>query len=81
MKRFQIYLEDSQVKKLETLSERLSVSKADIIREGIDLVVIQKSAEIKDPLLNLIGICDKKEGPKDSALRHDKYLYGKKSRK
>lgn len=81
MKRFQIYLEDSQVKKLDTLSERLSVSRADIIREGIDLVMIQKSAEIKDPLLDLIGICDKKEGPKDSALHHDKYLYGKKSRK
>lgn len=77
MKRLQIYLEESQDQQLEILSKTLGVSKARIIREGIDKILQHKTEKVKDPLLELIGLCDSPKGPRDASIHHDKYLYGK----
>ena len=31
-----------------------------------------------DPLLSIVGLCQKPVGPQDASLNHDRYLYGRK---
>ena len=73
MIRIQIHLLESQNKKLESLARELGTSKAELIREGVDLVLRQKIDETKDPLLELVGQAGK-AGRSDLSIRHDEYL-------
>lgn len=73
MIRIQIHLLESQDKKLESLARELGTSKAELIREGVDLILRQKIDETKDPLLELVGQAGK-VGRSDLSIRHDEYL-------
>ena len=78
--RKQIYLDAERDRKIKKLARTTGLSEAEHIRRAIGLYV----EDMKDvdgpehPLLRLIGICDSPRGPKDSAVNHDKYLYGQK---
>ena len=78
--RKQIYLDADRDTKIKKLARTTGLSEAEHIRRAIGLYV----EDMKDvdgpehPLLRLIGICDSSRGPKDSAVNHDKYLYGQK---
>lgn len=73
MIRVQVHLTTSQNKKLEALARELGAPKAELIREGVDLVLRQKVDEAKDPLLELVGQAGE-VGRSDLSIRHDAYL-------
>lgn len=73
MIRIQVYLMESQDKKLESLARALGTSKAELIREGVDLILRQKIEEAKDPLLELVGQAGK-VGRSNLSIRHDEFL-------
>lgn len=73
MKRVQVYLRGEQLERLEELSETLGCSKASLIREGIDLMLIQRIEPAADPLWGLVG----QAGPVGDArvgAEHDRVL-------
>jgi len=78
--RKQIYLDAERDRQIKKLARATGLPEAEHIRRAIGLYV----EDMKDvdspehPLLRLIGICDSPHGPKDSAVHHDKYLYGQK---
>ena len=79
MKRFQVYLEEPQTLQLERLARALEVPQAALIREGVQWIIRHKQRQVKDPLLDLVGLCDNPRGPRDVSVHHDRYLYGKRS--
>ncbi len=75
MKRLQFYLEPRVDAQLERLAAKLKVSKAQLIREGIRLVIIKKTPLEEDPAFKIIGLLKGEDFPKDAAENHDKYIY------
>lgn len=73
MTRIQVYLTDVQYKKLTSLAKALRVTKADLIRQGVDLILREKVRQSPDPLLELIGQAGQ-VGRSDISARHDEYL-------
>lgn len=73
MTRIQVYLNEVQYKKLTALAKALGVTKAELIREGVDLVLREKVGQSHDPLLELIGQAGR-VGRSDISARHDDYL-------
>jgi hypothetical protein len=80
LKRKQIYLEPASERTLKKLAAETGLSEAEHIRRAVRAYVEQRHTDRgsgqSDPLLQLIGICDDADGPRDGALRHDRYLYG-----
>jgi hypothetical protein len=80
MKRKQIYLDFRSERKIRTLARATRLSEAEHIRRA----VVSYTADLPDakptqhPLLEMIGICGHKRGPRDAAVHHDTYLYGRK---
>jgi hypothetical protein len=80
LKRKQIYLDSANDRRIEELARSTGLSEAEHIRRAIASYV----AELPDPhsprhpLVEMIGLCDGKQGPRDAALNHDRYLYGRK---
>lgn len=78
--RKQIYLDAERNRQIKKLARTTELSEAEHIRRAIAMYV----EDMKDvdgpghPLLRLIGICDSLRGPKDAAVKHDTYLYGRK---
>lgn len=66
-------LTEGQDRRLERLARRLGVSKAALVREGVELVLHQKEARTQHPLLSLVGQAGR-IGKKDVSCRHDAYL-------
>ena len=62
-----------QYKKLTALAKALGVTKADLIRQGVDLILREKVRHSPDPLLDLIGQAGQ-VGRSDISARHDDYL-------
>ncbi|MFH0802120.1 MAG: ribbon-helix-helix domain-containing protein [bacterium] len=77
MNRFQIYLTSRQARQLGELAQRLHIPKAELIREGIDLLIRKKVAAEEDPLLSLIGQAGR-TGHGDISENHNEYLIGRK---
>lgn len=79
LKRKQIYLDPQSEHTIKKLARRTGLPEAEHIRRAVAdyLRRTQQPGSIDkaDPLLRLIGICDNPKGPRDSALRHDAYLY------
>jgi hypothetical protein len=69
----QVLLTEEQDRQLESLARRLRVSKAKLVREGVDSVLQAKHKTSGDPLLGLIGHAGR-IGRKDISRRHDAYL-------
>ena len=79
MTRVQILLTDEQDRRLEALARRLATSKAKLVREGVDVVLLRKEQRTPDPLFDLIGQAGR-VGHKDISRRHDVYLLATRSR-
>jgi hypothetical protein len=80
LKRKQIYLDAESETRIRKLAKATGLSEAEHIRRAIASYVdgIPDIRSEQHPLLNMIGLCDSKNGPKDAAVHHDRYLYGKK---
>jgi len=80
LKRKQIYLDVESDRRIRKIARATGLSEAEHIRRAIASYVsaLPESKETEHPLIQMIGICDNKAGPKDAAIHHDKYLYGKK---
>ncbi len=72
MERLQFYLDSEVSQKLDVLAERMHVSKAELIRRGIQLLLQQTQPVEDDPLLNIIGIGA--GGAGRVSEKHDQYL-------
>jgi methionine synthase I (cobalamin-dependent) len=70
-KPIQVYLRPEQLDQLRALAERRKVSIAELVREGVDLLLAETSAD-HDPLLDIVGMFD--SGLGDLAEKHDEYL-------
>ena len=80
LKRKQVYLDTESERRIRKLARATGLSEAEHIRRAIASYVADRPevAGDKHALLAMIGICDSKTGPKDAAVHHDKYLYGRK---
>jgi hypothetical protein len=78
--RKQIYLDPKRDRQIKKLARITDLSEAEHIRRAITMYV----EDLKDvdgpghPLLRLIGMCNSPRGPRDAAVKHDTYLYGRK---
>ncbi len=72
-KPIQIYVEPRQDNILEAMSKKKGISKAAIIREGIEKILKELPAE-DDPAMGLMGLGNSGKG--DLSDKHDKYLAG-----
>ncbi len=70
-KPIQVYLRHDQLDRLRSLAERRGVSIAELVRQGVDLLLAETPAD-HDPLLDIVGIVE--GGPTDLAEKHDEYL-------
>ncbi len=73
MTRVQVLLTEEQDRRLESLARKMLVSKASLVREGVDLVLQHVERDGADPLLSLIGQAGR-VGRKDVSPRHDAFL-------
>jgi hypothetical protein len=80
LKRKQIYVDPESDRKIKKLARATGLTEAEHIRRAIASYIAQipDSDDATHPLARMIGICDSPIGPKDAAIQHDKYLYGKK---
>ena len=76
--RLQFYIDQDANKKLGIISERLGVSKASLVREGVNKILKEKMPSEKDPAYKLIGLIEEELTDNDIARNHDQYLYGEK---
>jgi hypothetical protein len=74
--RVQILLTPEQDRQLEKLARRLQVSKASLVREGVEIVLQRRNGRSRDAVLDLIGQAGR-VGRKDVGSRHDAYLIGR----
>lgn len=77
-RRFQIYLEPTQDARLRRLADKTGKPKAELVRDGIDLLLVREAVKLDDPLLEIVGLAGE-AGLTDAAERHDDYLYGDRS--
>ena len=73
MTRVQVLLREEQDRRLEKLAKRQGVSKASLVRDGVDLILRQNAQDGDEPLLKLIGQAGR-TGIRDASTNHDKYL-------
>ena len=73
MIRIQLHLTEQQDRRLRSLARRRGTTRADLIREGIGLV-LQGAWSVADPLLELVGAAGP-AGRRDGAARHDEVIY------
>lgn len=76
--RLQFYINPEANRQLSIVSEKLGVSKAQLIREGVDKVLKEKLPLKDDPAYNLIGLINDEIEDNDMGKNHDHYLYGEK---
>lgn len=74
MRRAQVLLEEEQERRLNELAARTGRSKSSLVREAVDMLLAEKGAELKHPLLELIGTV--RSGLQDGSERHDEIIYG-----
>lgn len=76
--RLQFYIDQDANEKLGLISEKLGVSKASLVREGVNKILKEKMPLEKDSAYELIGLIDEELSDSDIARNHDQYLYGEK---
>ncbi|MFW6264849.1 MAG: ribbon-helix-helix domain-containing protein [Bacillota bacterium] len=74
--RLQFYIDPEANRQLDIVSENLGISKAALIREGVDKVLKEKLPLKDDPAYKLIGLIEERGKKEDVARDHDYYLYG-----
>jgi hypothetical protein len=70
----QVYLSHEERDQLDRVAALLNVSRAEVLRRGIDAVAREAYADVRDPLDDLVGRFDSPSAPRDLADRHDEYL-------
>jgi hypothetical protein len=70
-KPLQIYLRHDQLNALRRVAERRGASLAELVRQGVDLLLEGLPPE-QDPLLDILALYD--SGIQDLAQNHDAYL-------
>lgn len=80
LRRKQIYLDTESERKIRRLARATRLSEAEHIRRAVAAYVadLPDTTADRHPLVQMIGICDDKRGPRDVALHHDAYLYARK---
>lgn len=80
LKRKQIYLDSASDRRIKRVAHATGLSEAEHIRRAVAAYVAElpDAKSSRHPLLDLIGLCDDRSGPKDAAVHHDRYLYGRK---
>ncbi|MBI3245623.1 MAG: ribbon-helix-helix domain-containing protein [Deltaproteobacteria bacterium] len=73
MTRLQVILTNEQDDRLAKLAQKRRISKARLVREGIDRLLRQDGDNASDPLLDLIGQAGR-IGRRDVSHHHDAYL-------
>lgn len=76
--RLQFYIDQDANEQLSIISEKLGVSKASLVREGVNKILKEKLPLEKDPAYDLIGLIDEELEDDNTAKNHDQYLYGEK---
>ena len=76
MRRFQIYLESGTDAHLQRLSAKTGKPKAELVRDGINLLLEREAARMDDPLLEIVGLAGEAGCP-EASEKHDDYLYAK----
>lgn len=78
-KRKQIYLDEESDRSIKSLALATKISESEHIRRAIKRYIARQKGKMaeEDPLRQLIGLCDKPDGPTDASIHHDRYLYGK----
>ncbi len=79
--RLQFYIDPEANRQLNIVSEKLGVSKAELIREGVNKVLKEKLPLKDAPAYKLIGLINKgvkvvDEREENIAKNHNYYLYG-----
>jgi hypothetical protein len=77
LKRKQIYFDEEGNSALKRLSFTTNISEAEHIRRAVRAYISKQKDRMaeEDPLLKIIGLCDKPDGPIDTSIHHDRYLY------
>jgi hypothetical protein len=75
--RLQFYIAPEANRQLDIVSEKLGVSKAELVREGVNKVLKEKLPLKNDPAYKIIGLINEEIDEKNIAINHDNYLYGK----
>jgi len=75
MDRLQFYLPPSLNKRLDEIAKQQNVSKAFLIREGVENLLKDKYSYCHDPAYSLIGLIDEGIKDEDAAKNHNHYLY------
>ena len=80
LKRKQIYLDEESDRALKMLAVDTKISESEHIRRAVARYIANQKATIidKDPIGEIIELCDNPKGPTDASVHHDRYLYGKK---
>jgi hypothetical protein len=80
LKRKQIYLDEESDRALKMLAIETKISESEHIRRAVAKYIVKQKTAIaeKDPIQEIIGLCDNPHGPTDASTNHDRYLYGKK---
>jgi hypothetical protein len=80
LKRKQIYLDSASDRRIKRVADATGLSEAEHIRRAVAAYVadLPDAKNARHPLLAMIGLCDSRNGPKDAAVHHDRYLYGRK---
>ncbi|RAK08569.1 ribbon-helix-helix protein [Halanaerobium saccharolyticum] len=76
--RLQFYIDQDANEKLGIISEKLGVSKASLVREGVNKILKEKLPLEKDTAYDLIGLIDEELEDNNIAKDHDQYLYAEK---
>ncbi len=88
MKRKQIYIEEEQERAIKRIARERGVPEAVIIREAMDSYLSEERAPYdannegegilgteKDPIMQLIGLLDYPDGPRDGSRTYKRDLY------
>ena len=74
MRRFQIYLEPGMDARLQYLSGKTGKPKAELVRDGINLLLERETLQTGDALFEIVGMAGK-ANLSEASERHDEYLY------
>lgn len=76
MQRLQFYIDPDDNRRLQKLADRLQVSKAQLIREGVKKMLKEATPRDEKPAYKLPELINEDLGVKDLGRNHDRYIYG-----
>ena len=76
LKRKHIYLDEESDRALKMLAIETNISESEHIRRAVARYIVKQKTTIakKDPIREIIGLCDNPQGPTYGSVHHDRYL-------